>query len=172
MLVNEREAFLKPRRADSRSQTLLLGNPYRQLAKPPEEQTPNTPSIASWKLTQTPDYDKIPYIKSLHPSTHSSNPQIPIPQNLAFLSNPYSNTVPTMTTPTPEKDDVIIRPANPSEEGVLVYLPAGCRAVVEYPAPVLYLAVRAGKTVDETEWFQVWKGELSALFGDVFTDAG
>ncbi|KAG6988529.1 hypothetical protein G7Y79_00072g097910 [Physcia stellaris] len=78
-----------------------------------------------------------------------------------------------MSTPTPEKeDDDIIRPANPSEEGVLVYLPAGCRAVIEYPAPVLYLAVRAGKNVQETEWFQVWKGELSALFGDVFTNAG
>ena len=84
-----------------------------------------------------------------------------------------------MSTPTSEKekDDIILRPANPAEEGVLVYLRAGCRAVIEFPlspipGPVLHLAVRAGKTVDETEEFQVWKSELRASFGDVFTNLG
>ena len=81
---------------------------------------------------------------------------------------------------TTSSESIILRPTTPSEEGVLLYLPAGCRAIIECPlipvpsdsATLMQIAVHAGKNVEETDLFHFWKSDLCAHFVDVFTNVG
>lgn len=72
-----------------------------------------------------------------------------------------------------------LRPTNPPDEGVLIYLPPGCRAIIEFPlgqgpfaAPRpdarAQVAVHAGKDVQETQLQNINWVDLRDKFVNMF----